>query len=190
MPSAPLTLQEKELLLDIARQALEDAVNQRPQQKLDLSQMSETLQEPGASFVTLTLGKNLRGCIGALEAFQPLVLDVQDHAVAAALEDYRFPQVSPEELGSIQIEVSRLTPPRALEYQDSNELVELLHPGIDGVIIQNGRQRATFLPQVWEKISKPEAFLNQLCLKMGVESNTWRKKHFEVLTYQVEEFHE
>jgi hypothetical protein len=190
MPPAPLNIQEKEFLLEIARQALEDAVNQRPLQKLDLSQMSETLQGLGASFVTLTRGENLRGCIGTLEAYQPLALDVQEHAVAAAIEDYRFPQVSPEELGSIKIAVSRITPPRALEYQDSNELVELLHPGIDGVIIQDGRQRATFLPQVWDKISKPESFLNQLCMKMGVESNTWRKKHLEVLTYQVEEFHE
>ena len=152
--------------------------------------MSISLQEPGASFVTLTRRGDLRGCIGALEAYQPLALDVQEHAVAAALDDYRFPPVRPAELGSIRIEVSRLTPPVPLEYQVSSDLLQWLRPKIDGVILKDGRHRATFLPQVWENISSPESFLDQLCMKMGAAPDAWRKKHLAVFTYQVEEFHE
>jgi AmmeMemoRadiSam system protein A len=190
MPVKPLTQQEKTILLSIARQALENAVRGIPLPELDLGTMSEALQEIGASFVTLTIKGDLRGCIGALEAYQPLAIDVQDHAVAAALEDYRFPQVRIEELNTINIEVSRLTPPVRVDYQSSDELLKLLRPGLDGVILRDGRQRATFLPQVWDKISGTASFLNQLCLKMGEMPDTWRKKHLDVFTYQVEEFHE
>ena len=152
MPDRPLTRDEKQLLLSIARQALENAVRGIPLPELELKTMSEALWEVGASFVTLTKRGDLRGCIGALEAYQPLAIDVQDHAVAAALEDYRFPPVRVEELKTIDIEVSRLTPPVKMDYQGPEELLQQLRPGVDGVILRDGRQRATFLPQVWDKI--------------------------------------
>jgi uncharacterized protein len=190
MPVKPLDQKEKELLLTIARQALDEAVKGHTLPVLDLKQMTEPLQEIGASFVTLTKNGDLRGCIGALEAYQPLAIDVQDHAVAAGLEDYRFQPVRPDELSKIEIEISRLTPPIPVIYKDSETLLSILRPGIDGVIIKDGRQRATFLPQVWEKVPSSISFLNQLCQKMGAMPDTWRRKHLEVLTYQVEEFHE
>lgn len=190
MPVKPLNSEEKQFLLKIARQSMENAVKGLPLPELELEAMTDTLKEIGASFVTLTIKGDLRGCIGALEAYQPLAIDVQDHAVAAALEDYRFPQVRVEELKMIDIEVSRLTPPVQVIYQESGELLNLLRPGVDGVILRDGRQRATFLPQVWEKIPGAASFLNQLCMKMGAMPDTWRKKHLDVLTYQVEEFHE
>ena len=190
MPVMLLDQKEKALLLSISRQALENGVKGHSLPDLNLDLMTESLQEIGASFVTLTRGGDLRGCIGALEAYQPLALDVQYHAVAAALEDYRFPPVKPDELPKIDIEISRLTPPVHITYNDPEELLTILRPGIDGVIIKDGRQRATFLPQVWDKIPGAESFLNQLCQKMGVFPDTWRRKHLEVLTYQVEEFHE
>ena len=77
-----------------------------------------------------------------------------------------------------------------MDYQGPEELLQQLRPGVDGVILRDGRQRATFLPQVWDKIPSKESFLNQLCSKMGAMPDTWRKKHLEVYTYQVEEFHE
>ncbi len=190
MPAKPLNQEEKELLLKIARQALEEAVKGHPLPILNLDQMAKPLQEIGASFVTLTKKGDLRGCIGALEAYQPLAVDVQEHAVAAGLEDYRFQQVKPDELSKIEIEISRLTPPIPVNYKDPEDLLSILRPGVDGVIIKDGRQRATFLPQVWEKIPSAISFLNQLCQKMGAMPDTWRRKHLEVLTYQVEEFHE
>ncbi len=132
----------------------------------------------------------LRGCIGILEARQPLILDVQEHAVAAALEDYRFPPLRFEEIDNIRIEISRLTNPIELDYDQPGDLVKLLRPGIDGVVLRDGHLRATFLPQVWEKLPQPEEFLRHLCAKMGASGDLWRRKKLQVLIYQVEEFHE
>jgi AmmeMemoRadiSam system protein A len=138
----------------------------------------------------LTIDGQLRGCIGALEAYQPLVEDVREHAVAAALEDPRFPPLSEDELSRIQIEISRLTRPFPLEYKDADDLISKLGPYIDGVILKDGLRRSTFLPQVWEKISDPSEFMDNLCYKMGAAHHHWRNKHLDVFTYQVEEFHE
>jgi len=185
-----LTEEEKLTLLKLARQALENGVRGEKMTPLVLQSLPPHLQEPGASFVTLTIDGNLRGCIGALEPYQPLAEDVREHAVAAALQDFRFPNVEPQELPQIEIEVSRLTQPVPLEYTDSEDLLSKLRPGIDGVLLRDGIRRATFLPQVWEKLPDPAEFLDNLCYKMGGSSNLWRKKHLNVSLYQVEEFHE
>jgi AmmeMemoRadiSam system protein A len=117
--------------------------------------------------------------------------DVREHAIAAALEDPRFPPVSEDELSRIQIEVSRLTRPTSLEYKDANDLLSKLRPFVDGVILRDAYgRRATFLPQVWEKIPDPSEFLDNLYYKLGANHDHWRNKHLEVLVYQVEEFHE
>ena len=185
-----LTLEEKQILLKLARQSLEAGVRRLPPPAIDIADMPPALRAEGASFVTLTVHDELRGCIGALEPYQPLAEDVCEHAVAAALEDYRFPPVQEKEMANIQIEVSRLTIPQRLEYRDSGDLLSKLHPGVDGVILRDGVRRATFLPQVWEKIPDAAAFLANLCYKMGAAPDTWKRKHLEVLVYQVEEFHE
>ncbi len=185
-----LTEEEKSFLLKLARQAIELAVRGRPLPPLDLSRLTPALRENGASFVTLTMDGELRGCVGALEPRQPLAEDVREHAVAAALEDYRFPPVSEAELQKIHIAISRLTLPVPLPYTDVQDLLAKLRPGVDGVILRDGWRRATFLPQVWEKIPKKNDFLDNLCYKMGVPPDTWRRKHLDVLVYEVEEFHE
>lgn len=181
---------DKKELLKIAREAISAAVNKEPLNKIDLNCLSNNLQKDGASFVTLTINGRLRGCIGALEASQPLALDVQEHAVAAALEDYRFSHVSADEVPLINIEISWLTPSKRLDYTDSSDLMSKLRPGTDGVLIKDGPRRATFLPQVWEKISDCEDFLSHLCVKMGERPDLWQQKHLEVYTYKVEEFKE
>jgi uncharacterized protein len=185
-----LTPEEKQTLLKLARESLEAGVKHQPLPAIDANGLTQSLRADGAAFVTLTVDGDLRGCIGALEPYQSLAEDVREHAVAAALEDYRFPQVQPHELAGIQIEVSRLTLPRQLEYTDAEDLLAKLRPGVDGVILRDGIRRATFLPQVWEKIPDPAAFLANLCYKMGAAPDTWKRKHLEVLIYQVEEFHE
>lgn len=185
-----LSPDEKKLLLDLARQALKDAVMGLARKPLHLEDLPDRLRQPGATFVTLTRLGELRGCIGALEAYQPLAEDVREHAAAAALQDYRFSPVAPAELPEIDIEISRLTPPRPLQYDNPAHLIALLRPGVDGVILQDGFRRATFLPQVWEKIPAPEDFLDHLCFKMGSEANLWQRKKLQVYVYQVEEFHE
>ena len=185
-----LNPQERATLLRLARQALEDGVNGRPLAHLDLEQLSPRLRQPGAAFVTLTIRGELRGCVGALEASQPLAEDVREHAIAAALEDYRFSPVQPSELRTIALEVSCLTQPQPLEYDRPEELLARLRPGVDGVVLRDGLRRATFLPKVWEKVPDAEIFLSMLCRKMGAASDLWRLKKLTVLTYQVEEFHE
>lgn len=188
--STPLTDGEKKTLLRIAREAIENAVKGTIPPSVDQTSLTQSLRENGASFVTLTIKGDLRGCIGALEAYQPLAEDVRDHAVAAAMDDPRFPPLREAELSRIHIEVSRLTSPQELEYSDADDLLKKLRPHIDGVILKHGFHRATFLPQVWEKILDPVEFLEQLCYKMGERGNLWRSTKLQVLTYQVEEFHE
>jgi AmmeMemoRadiSam system protein A len=185
-----LTQEEQQLLLRLAREALERGVRGETLPPLDASSLPPRLQEAGATFITLTRDGELRGCIGALDPYQPLAEDVREHAVAAALEDPRFPPVSERELDRIEIEVSRLTRPVPLEYRDVKDLLSKLRPHVDGVILRDGSHRSTFLPQVWEKIPSPADFLDNLCYKMGADPHLWRKKHLEVFTYQVEEFRE
>lgn len=185
-----LTLEEKNILLRMAREAIECGVRGEKLVPLDESTLPPRLCEEGATFVTLTIDGELRGCIGALEPYQSLAEDVREHTVAAALEDPRFPPVSERELKRIRIEISFLTRPVRLEYQDAKDLLSQLRPHVDGVILRDTTRRSTFLPQVWEKIPDPVEFLNNLCYKMGVDADLWQKKHLDVFVYQVKEFHE
>ena len=185
-----LTLDEQKELLRAAREAIEHRVQGRKLPPIQKTSLTENLSEQGASFVTLTIRGQLRGCIGALEAYQPLIDDVREHAVAAAFEDPRFPPLREDELNRIQIEVSRLTRPVPLEYKDADDLLSKLRPHVDGIIIKDGLRRATFLPQVWEKLPDPSDFMDNLCYKMGTAHHHWRNKHLDVFIYQVEEFHE
>src|SRR5688572_26419551 len=178
-----LTNDEKQILLNIARQAIEHRVSGRKLLQLDQAALTAALRAPGASFVTLTIDERLRGCIGTLEAHRSLAEDVREHAVAAALQDPRFPPLKEHELGRIRIEVSRLTVPRLLEYSSGEDLLKKLRPHVDGVILMDGRRRSTFLPQVWEKISEPADFLNGLCEKMGARQDLWRNTKLQVYTY-------
>jgi AmmeMemoRadiSam system protein A len=182
--------EERLLLLKLAREALEEAVKGHPLPRLDLKSLPPRLCEPGASFVTLTRRGELRGCIGALEPYLPLAEDVREHAVAAAMQDFRFPPVQPGELPEIQIEISRLTPPQELAYDSPQDLLERLRPHQDGVILRDGIRRATFLPQVWDKLPEAAVFLSHLCQKMGAPPDLWRVRKMEVQVYQVEELHE
>lgn len=190
MESDKLTPQEKETLLKLARQALELGLRGKKLPSLSEAAQTPLLKAKGTCFVTLTQYGQLRGCIGALEPYQPLAEDVREHALAAAVDDYRFPNLRPEELDEIKIEISRLTVPVALNYADADDLLAKLRPGVDGVVLKDGRRRATFLPQVWDKVPDKEDFLGQLCQKMGVSRELWRRKKLDVLIYQVEEFHE
>jgi AmmeMemoRadiSam system protein A len=131
------------------------------------------LQEPGASFVTLTQAGALRGCIGSLEAHRSLLADVRANAVAAALRDPRFPPLRAEELPQTRIEVSLLSAAEDMEITSEADAVARLRPGVDGVVLQYGRARGTFLPQVWESLPRPEDFLAQLKRKAGLPPDFW-----------------
>ena len=187
---ARLSEEERQVLLRLAREALEHGVHGRKLPPLNWDSLPPRLKEPGATFVTLTKNGRLRGCIGALEAHQPLAEDVREHAIAAALHDPRFPPVTPDELDDIRLEVSYLTPPEPLPYERPEDLLRRLRPHVDGVVLSDGWRKATFLPQVWDQLPDPAAFLSHLCLKMGAPADCWLTQPLQVWTYQVEKFHE
>jgi AmmeMemoRadiSam system protein B/AmmeMemoRadiSam system protein A len=148
------------------------------------------LAESRATFVTLTQGQELRGCVGALEARRPLAEDIAANALAAAFEDSRFRPLTLEEFARTEIEVSLLSTSKSVAFEDHADLLRRLRPGVDGVIleqVEEGR-RATFLPQVWEDLSDPEQFIARLKHKAGIAPNTdtWRcrVKRYRVLKWR------
>jgi hypothetical protein len=185
-----LDVEDRRTLLKLARHAIEQGVAGRPQAAYDPPGFAAALREKGACFVTLTIGGELRGCIGSLEATRALAADVEEHALDAAVNDYRFPPVTPEEVPRLHIELSVLSAPTPLEYCSRDDLLRKLRPGVDGVILESGRRRATFLPQVWGKVPSTVEFLGLLCEKMGMPADAWQRGGMRVSTYQVESFEE
>lgn len=143
-----------------------------------------------AVFVTLTMEGKLRGCIGNLIPVGPLWEGVRDNALSAALHDHRFSALVAEDLDSVAIEISVLTNPEALVFEGSDDLIQKLRVGIDGVILRKEGCSATFLPQVWEQLVTPELFLDHLCSKAGLGKESWREAGVSIETYQVESFSE
>lgn len=156
---------------------------------LAAEEVSEELTKERATFVTLTKFSKLRGCIGALQATQMLYLDVMEHTYAAAFSDYRFEPLLEDELKDIRLEISILSEPKSLQYQDASDLIVFLEQHRPGIILSDGGlHQATFLPQVWEELSDPKAFLDNLCLKAGLDRNTWEQSHLQISTYTVQNF--
>lgn len=155
-------------LLRLARQAIAHRLGRGP---APLVPDDPRLQEKGATFITLSRGGELRGCIGSLRRSRTLAEDVIHNAVAAAVEDARFAPLSADELDAIAIEVSVLSEPEFLDFFGEEELLAQLRPGEDGLIIFSGCQSATFLPQVWGQLPEPRQFLAALKHKAGLPTN-------------------
>ncbi len=182
--SAYYTPEEQAILLRIAREALEAATRGEKPALPDLQKLPEALREPRACFVTLhTSTGALRGCTGVLTARQPLAHEVSYTTIQTAFYDPRFPPVQAREVPGLVIEISVLTPPEELTFQTPEEIPRLLHPLEDGVILVVGNRRATFLPQVWERVSDPVEFLDMLCQKMGLLPGCWRQPDVQVYIY-------
>ncbi|SFN21771.1 uncharacterized protein, PH0010 family/AmmeMemoRadiSam system protein A [Formivibrio citricus] len=147
------------------------------------------LNELGATFVTLTKDGQLRGCIGSLQAWRPLVEDVRANAVAAALHDPRFYPLERNEFASIHVEVSLLSKPEPLEFTDEADLLQKIVPHQDGLIINRHMHRATFLPQVWEQLPDPLQFLAHLKQKSGLPADT-PIELFTIQRYRVQKWKE
>ena len=150
------------------------------------------LNAPGATFVTLTCAGALRGCIGSLVAERPLRVDVESNALAAAFSDPRFPPVSAREYREIEVEVSLLSPMQPVTVESETQALTLLRPGVDGVLLEYGRRRGTFLPQVWEQLPEPRAFLAHLKQKAGLPTDFWadeiRLSRYTVTKWRESEF--
>jgi AmmeMemoRadiSam system protein A len=134
---------------------------------------ADWLLEPGASFVTLTKGGHLRGCVGTVKAQRPLLYDLELNASAAALRDPRFQPVAANELQNIVIEVSLLSALEELRCASESDVVRELRPGIDGLLIEYRDRRGTFLPQVWGTLPEPEEFLAELKAKTSLPRAFW-----------------
>jgi AmmeMemoRadiSam system protein A len=131
------------------------------------------LDRPGATFVTLTQAGELRGCIGTLEALRALRLDVEHNTRHAALRDPRFAPLTAAERTITRIEVSLLSAPVSLAVAGEDDLLQRLRPGEDGIVLAYRDRRATFLPQVWESLPEPRAFLAALKQKAGLGARFW-----------------
>ena len=187
-----LNRKEKDYLLALARESV--AHYFRKGFRMDVQPKdvpTRRLTENGACFVTLHIGKDLRGCIGTLEAHRPLVMDVIDNALAAAFGDPRFHRLRPEELPKVTFSISVLGEPKPFPVKDSADLLKRLVPHRHGMILQKGYARATFLPVVWEQLPEKEEFLSHLCMKAGLAADAWRDTDgMEFQVYEAEEFSE
>ena len=175
MPSIELTQQEKQLLLDIARESIAAGLKNHRPLKLNKDDYPQHLQQDAATFITLNINHQLRGCIGTLTAYQPLVNDIAEHAFAAAFQDSRFPPVSQQEESLLEIHISILTPAEPVEFLSEEDLINKIQPGIDGLILEHGAHKGTFLPSVWESLPEPEKFIEHLKLKAGLPKKFWDK---------------
>lgn len=157
------------LLLAIARATLTEELGTPGEPWSEAS----WLNEQGACFVTLHRAGELRGCIGSMLAYRPLLEDIRSNARAAAFSDPRFPPLETWELADLTISVSLLSTLEPLQFRTEEELLAQLRPGVDGLLLEYGGHRGTFLPAVWESLGEPEIFLNKLKAKAGLREDFW-----------------
>lgn len=181
---------EKKELLSISRKTLEAYLKTGNKLTVDSSKLSSSLQKFQGCFVTLNKEGNLRGCVGSIMPQEEIYKCVIDNSISAAVNDPRFNPVTYNEVKNLEIEISLLSVPEKFEFNSTDELLQKLRPNIDGVILNKDMKTATFLPQVWEQISNKEDFLEQLCLKAGMEKTCYTDNSLEVYTYQALVFSE
>jgi AmmeMemoRadiSam system protein A len=168
-----LSESDKTRLLEIARQSIETGLEGGKPFRLNSEQLNGTLAAGLGVFVTLTQLEQLRGCMGALESPDPLVHTVSSCAYNAAFRDPRFSQLNAGELSNTNIEISVLSQMESLVVTDRENLLSQLRPQVDGLLLEDGGYRSTFLPKVWEKLPDPGEFLEHLLLKAGLSLDYW-----------------
>lgn len=160
-------------LLALARASIESALSRGELIPYEGSPVHPELNRPSATFVTLRIRDDLRGCCGTIEATRPLHVDVWNNAWAAGFADPRFPALEAGEWPDTSIEISILSEPVPCGVRSEEELLEILRPGVDGVILEAGARRSTFLPAVWAQLPDPREFLRHLKLKAGWPAHSW-----------------
>ena len=178
---------EQAQLLVIARRSIESGLRGGNALRLDIESLSDSLAPQMAAFVTLTKSRALRGCIGSLEASEPLAQAVASAAFNAAFHDSRFAPLDATEIDTTLIEISLLSEPEPLDATDRKDLLAKLNPQEDGLLLEDARYRSTFLPKMWEKINDPEDFLNHLLAKAGLPGDYWSEsicfKRYQALSF-------
>lgn len=159
---------QQRTLLEVARRSIDYGLDHGRSPSLEPEDFHEDLRQVRASFVTLNLDGRLRGCIGSLEAREALVLDVNRHAYASAFSDPRFPPLDRKEAPRLHVHISVLSPHSPIRFASEAELLGELRPGVDGLVVEGGGRRATFLPSVWGSLPEPADFLAHLKKKAGL----------------------
>lgn len=167
-----LSAQDRRTLLDLAYASIESGLHGN-NLRVDPAEHSPSLQQTGASFVTVKVADELRGCIGSIEPRRVLVVDVVKNAYSAAFSDPRFAPLTMEEFEHLRTHISVLGPCQAIAFTSEEDLLQQLRPGIDGVILEEGACRATYLPSVWKALPDRREFLSQLKLKAGLSKDYW-----------------
>ena len=194
-----LDLQAKELgfierryLLALARLSVESVFSEGMAPELKRWEVpSQDIAEERACFVTINTDGDLRGCIGSLKAYRPLVEDVMDNAVSSAFRDQRFPPLRREELPLVSFSISVLGEASRLMASEPDELLAKLEQGRHGLIICKEKNMATYLPYVWRLFPTKADFLKNLCMKAGLEANEWLEpRKMDIFTYEAQEFAE
>ncbi len=173
--SSEFTLENQSTLLSIAAASIDHGLSEQKALPVIPQDYPEPLQQPRASFVTLRIGGRLRGCMGSLEATEPLVVNVAKNAYSAAFRDPRFAPLEREEFSQIGIHLSLLSRPEPLEFETEEQLLDQIRPGIHGVTLIEGNRRATLLPSVWDSVREPRKFLAHLKRKAGLPVDYWSK---------------
>jgi AmmeMemoRadiSam system protein A len=189
MPSAEYSPELRSQLLGIARDSMTHGVHNALPLAVDLEALPPPLTRIRASFVTLRLDDELRGCTGTLEASLPLAMDVAQTACSAALSDPRFFPVTPGEVDAVSVGISVLSPLTPMNVAGEEDLLRQLIPEIDGLVLSMGRFRATFLPKVWEQLPEPRAFVRELKRKAGLPAEFWSPE-LSLYRYHTEDFAE
>lgn len=183
----PLNEAHRKDLIRVAAATVQRAATGTTLPKIAVGTFAAPLQRPGACFVTLTKNGRLRGCLGSLQAYRPLILDVAERGYASALKDRRFEPVRQNELPGMHVEIAVLTAPQSIGFDDEADLLGQLRPGTDGLTIEDQGRRATFLPKVWDEIREPVMFLQRLKQKAGLEPGHWSGT-FRAWRYETERF--
>lgn len=187
----------RKYLLKLARRSIKNGLNSAGRNEfqkvsVDFGNIPDDARIERGVFVTLTKNGKLRGCIGNINPEDSVYKSVARNAVQAAFLDTRFPKVVAIEMEDISIGISILTEPKKLDFAGGEDLLDKISKVRPGVVLGQGWNRATYLPQVWEEITDPCKFLSSLCAKAGLPQNCWNNCDGElsILTYSVVKFSE
>lgn len=180
-----LSSEHQKILLQLAEQSILCGLENSSALSICVEQYPQELQKQRATFVTLNIEQQLRGCIGCLSAYRPLVSDVVHNAYAAAFSDPRFPALSKKEFPLLEYHISILSPCSSIKFDSYEDLLSQIRPGVDGLILTEGSFRGTFLPSVWEQLNDKDLFVKHLLKKAGLASDYW-SRNIQISRYTVE----
>lgn len=164
---------QQQTLLQLAKDSIAYGLQHHIPIPVKPTDFEPVLQQKRASFVTLNIHQQLRGCIGSLQAIRPLCEDIAENAFAAAFRDPRFSPVQALEFELLQYHISILSTPESMSVSSRTDLLSQLRPGMDGLILVDGAYRSTFLPSVWEQLPQADHFLDHLLQKAGLPAGYW-----------------